>query len=207
MPLLNLGSCSTGPEGQYSVVRYHSLVVDEATLPPHLPAIAWTCGSHQALRPAHCSQAAAPTEPLVMAIAHQQQPLFGVQFHPESVATAFGEALLANFRDITAAHRSLVVPASVSLNTNGEPSARLHMLNSPAAADVKRCCMGVFPHLWLQRAGHAQRQSEPQAGGTANLAVRWTCLPALLRGSADGESIFRALYGAHGGLHTFWLDR
>lgn len=116
------------------MVRYHSLVVDEATLPCHLPAIAWTCGSHQALRPAHGSQpagvshaehAAAPAGDLVMAIAHRQQPLFGVQFHPESVATAFGEALLTNFRNITAAHHNLVVPASVSTITNGVDSRSL----------------------------------------------------------------------------------
>ena len=110
------------------MVRYHSLAVDEATLPFHLPAIAWTCGGHQALRPAAGSHAlglhlgkgtAAQAGDLVMAIAHRQQPLFGVQFHPESVATAFGEALLANFRDIAAAHRCMAVPPSISGVSNG----------------------------------------------------------------------------------------
>ena len=40
----------TGVGSGFSVVRYHSLAVDEASLPACLQAIAWTCGSHQALR-------------------------------------------------------------------------------------------------------------------------------------------------------------
>lgn len=37
-----------------------------------------------------------------MAVAHRSLPHFGVQFHPESVATGYGPALLRNFRDLTA---------------------------------------------------------------------------------------------------------
>lgn len=45
-----------------------------------------------------------------MALAHARLPLYGVQFHPESVATSYGDALLANFRDMTAAHHGLLLP-------------------------------------------------------------------------------------------------
>ena len=59
--------------------RYHSLVVDEETLPG-------------------CLEVAARTEDgAVMAIAHRTQPVVGLQFHPESILTEHGEALLANF--------------------------------------------------------------------------------------------------------------
>lgn len=64
---------------RFQVGRYHSLVVDPASLPPELVATAWT------------------EEGMVMALAHRHLPLFGVQFHPESVLTEHGYAMLGNF--------------------------------------------------------------------------------------------------------------
>lgn len=49
--LLELLMDSAGVGSGFSVVRYHSLAVQEASLPACLQPIAWTCGSHQALRP------------------------------------------------------------------------------------------------------------------------------------------------------------
>jgi len=62
--------------------RYHSLIVDEATLPPELKIVART------------------TEDLPMALEHRLWPLFGVQFHPESVLTQGGHRILRNFLDL-----------------------------------------------------------------------------------------------------------
>ena len=42
-----------------------------------------------------------------MALEHASLPLFGVQFHPESVATSYGDALFANFRDLVAERAGL----------------------------------------------------------------------------------------------------
>lgn len=61
------------------VGRYHSLVVDEETLPDELRATAFADSG------------------VVMAIQHQEMPVVGVQFHPESVLTESGHQLLANF--------------------------------------------------------------------------------------------------------------
>jgi para-aminobenzoate synthetase len=71
------------------VVRYHSLLVDETTLPPELVGVAWT-----------------GAQGLLMALAHASRPHFGVQFHPESCASAFGAQLLANFGALARAHMS-----------------------------------------------------------------------------------------------------
>jgi len=64
------------------VGRYHSLIVDPSTLPPTLRVIAWT-EDHE-----------------IMAIEHTKYPLFGVQFHPESVLTPHGKQILKNFLEV-----------------------------------------------------------------------------------------------------------
>ncbi len=59
--------------------RYHSLVAQPETLPESLEPIAWTA------------------EGTIMAVAHRHHPVIGVQFHPESILTEFGDRLIRNF--------------------------------------------------------------------------------------------------------------
>lgn len=66
----------------FQATRYHSLIVDEATLPAALKITARTADG------------------LVMALEHSQFPVASVQFHPESVLTQYGHRLLANFLTI-----------------------------------------------------------------------------------------------------------
>ncbi|OSX79815.1 hypothetical protein BU14_0071s0069, partial [Porphyra umbilicalis] len=70
------------PVDAWQAVRYHSLAVDAAGLPPWLTPTAWAAG-------------------VLMAVRHTSRHLYGVQFHPESVATEYGAELLAAFRDLT----------------------------------------------------------------------------------------------------------
>jgi anthranilate synthase component II len=65
------------------VMRYHSLVVSPDRLPRELQVTAW-------------SSDRSPGQE-VMALCHRSLPVYGVQFHPESVATVAGKQLLANF--------------------------------------------------------------------------------------------------------------
>jgi anthranilate synthase component II len=67
------------------VMRYHSLTVDRASLPADLEITAWSDED--------------ATE--VHALKHRTHPVYGVQFHPESVLTESGKQLLSNFLDIT----------------------------------------------------------------------------------------------------------
>jgi anthranilate synthase component 2 len=73
-----------GINGPFHATRYHSLVVDRATLPSELTAVAET------------------DDRLVMGLAHATLPVHGVQFHPESIASEHGHLILKNFLDIAA---------------------------------------------------------------------------------------------------------
>jgi len=79
-PVLHDGSpLFAGMANPFEAGRYHSLVVREEGLPEELAVTART------------------PDGVVMALSHRSRPVFGVQFHPESVLTPEGETLLANF--------------------------------------------------------------------------------------------------------------
>lgn len=73
-----------GLANPFTATRYHSLVVERATLPDCLEPTAWTLDS-----------GGSPDE--IMGLRHREFPIEGVQFHPESILTEHGHALLANF--------------------------------------------------------------------------------------------------------------
>lgn len=62
------------------VMRYHSLVILESTLPPSLKITAKSTEDYE-----------------IMAVEHMNYPVYGVQFHPESIGTGEGKKILANF--------------------------------------------------------------------------------------------------------------
>ncbi len=84
-----------GLPNPFRATRYHSLVVERASLPAELTVTAET------------------DDGIVMGLAHRRHNVFGVQFHPESIATERGHELLANFLDIAGiARRALAGSAA-----------------------------------------------------------------------------------------------
>ena len=75
----NKSKLFVGMNNPFNATRYHSLIVDEKTVKPNLLITAKT--QHN----------------VIMAIEHKRLPFFGVQFHPESIATDNGHLLLKNF--------------------------------------------------------------------------------------------------------------
>ena len=68
-----------GLPSPYDATRYHSLAIERASCPPELEVTAWTEDGE------------------IMGVRHRSLPVEGVQFHPESILTQHGHALLRNF--------------------------------------------------------------------------------------------------------------
>ena len=67
-------------------MRYHSLTVEQESLPGELEVIAWGGGADDSSE--------------IHALKHHEHPVWGVQFHPESVMTERGRDILRNFLDL-----------------------------------------------------------------------------------------------------------
>jgi anthranilate synthase component II len=76
-----------GLKTPFTATRYHSLSVRKEDLPKDLEVTAWTEDGE------------------IMGVQHKTRPVFGVQFHPESIATECGHDLLANFLDVAGVKR------------------------------------------------------------------------------------------------------
>ncbi len=71
-----------GIPSPFTAARYHSLIVERSSLPASLEVTAET------------------SDGTIMGLQHVSQPVFGVQFHPESIASEHGHAMLKNFLDV-----------------------------------------------------------------------------------------------------------
>lgn len=69
----------TGLSQPFVATRYHSLIVERESMPAQLDVTAWT------------------SDDMIMGLAHRELPVWGVQFHPESILSVSGKELMANF--------------------------------------------------------------------------------------------------------------
>ena len=74
-----------GLPNPFTATRYHSLIVQRASLPASLVPTAWT------------------EDGVIMGLRHAELPIYGVQFHPESIATSHGHDILRNFLRLSGA--------------------------------------------------------------------------------------------------------
>jgi para-aminobenzoate synthetase len=142
---------------EFQAVRYHSLCVEQP-LPDELHGIAWT------------------TDGVLMALEHRDRPLWGVQFHPESICTEHGRRLIENFRKLSEGER------------RGHPRT------------------GGYSERPATRPSIPNPASEPAAspGGGVPVAPTRHLVVRRIDGLADAEQAFVSLYGES--ENAFWLD-
>ena len=220
------GAGAVGGGGGLEVVRYHSLMVDAAGLPACLLPTAWTVGATHAVSkegeaagggggcasPARPSTAGRPQpdeeppldggRPVLMAVRHARLPLFGVQFHPESVATTHGARLCANFRDVTLAGLAWAPGPAVPAVAAAADAAVVALLEEGGGGVV---------------ASSPASPPAPPPVPDAHATPTTTLLTARLPGAAAtlahhapggaGEALFFSLFApGHASADTFWLD-
>jgi para-aminobenzoate synthetase len=154
---------------EFQAVRYHSLCVEQP-LPDELRGIAWT------------------SDGVLMAVEHRECPLWGVQFHPESICTEHGRLLLQNFRKLSEESNLRTTSASWRGGRRGHP--RPDNRRSNETDDLSIRPSGGIPVA-------------PSRQLTAS-----TPLPQLivkrLEMPIEPEAAFVELYG--GSANAFWLD-
>jgi para-aminobenzoate synthetase len=120
-----------GLPSPFMAVRYHSLAA--TGVPEELEVVAWT------------------DDGVVMGVRHRDQPLWGVQFHPESIRTEYGREMLANFRDLALA-RSRAAIAGPKPAEDRHPYD-VHVRRVPVLPDAEAACDELFSddahRFWL----------------------------------------------------------
>ena len=156
----NRGLFAGVPQG-FSVVRYHSLAVT-GSLGPEGRVTAWT------------------DDGVVMGIEHRRRPLWGVQFHPESIATEHGRRIVENFYD-RLPHRARAKPrragfgpmpaALPSANATDDAPLKLHVRSiagEPSTESLFERLFGELEHaFWLDSADAPTRLAQCSYLGTS----------------------------------------
>src|SRR5690606_14906782 len=108
------------PNG-FNATRYHSLIIDRDTLPDSLVVTAET------------------VDGVIMGLEHKTMPVYGVQFHPESIASEHGRILLKNFIDLARSnrlHKGRAMTAFKELSAKAATGAPLSTEEAAAAFDI-----------------------------------------------------------------------
>ncbi|WP_437720645.1 chorismate-binding protein [Sorangium sp. So ce861] len=170
-----------GVPSPFKVVRYHSLIVGGDALPPEIEVTARTRG-----------------DGLIMALKIKDRPLYGVQFHPESIGTEHGKKILSNFRDIAMdAARGRRAPGAgprAPLAPGGaRERGRVRHLRLPWV-DPERAFAGLFaaaPYAFWLDSSAAGRDGRFSFMGSATEAIE-----------SHGAAVTRWSAGGPGGLLT-----
>jgi para-aminobenzoate synthetase len=157
-----------GVPQDFSVVRYHSLAIT-GPVGPEGHVVAWA------------------DDGVVMGVEHDSRPMWGVQFHPESIATEFGDRIARNFFELAERHS-----ASSTARLSQVPRRRSG--DSPQAR-VNGTSTGVA------RGDSAAAVTTAEAGAGER---DWTVLARTLEGVASTEHLYERLFAD--AETSFWLD-
>jgi len=165
-----------GLPSPFRAVRYHSLIVDPE-LPKVLRATAWT------------------QDGILMGLAHRKKPIWGVQFHPESIGTDHGLTLLKNFRDLSSETRRRSRPVQVAAKAPNKPRFSLAYRRLSQFADPEAVFLRYFDEseaaFWLHSAvvrdGMSRFSFMGDASGPMSAIIRYHSKERLLQISRNGQ--------------------
>jgi len=119
----------------FSAMRYHSLVVAGA-IPKEFMQTAWT------------------DDNIIMAVQHKSKPLWGIQFHPESISTAYGDKIIQNFlKSVSPQKKNNTHNASIKSHSSQPSQRKLHLTKYPHWIDPAKVFETLFSNaeacFWL----------------------------------------------------------
>ncbi|KAL4567539.1 hypothetical protein LXL04_023126 [Taraxacum kok-saghyz] len=200
----------SGTNSGFKVVRYHSLVIDPKSLPKELIPLAWTCSNdtissslvdqkfdQETSQSNHVKGTPLPDKKVLMGIMHSTRPHYGLQFHPESIATCHGTQIFKNFREITQDFWGTSI-SDRKLNYN----ACMQVGNgSWQFNDNPRGILDTNPFNMYERV-----KSSKLTNGVKSLKLEWRKIENLLSKVGGAKNIFVELFGDEKAENTFWLD-
>jgi para-aminobenzoate synthetase len=165
-----------GVPQDFSVVRYHSLAIT-GPVGPEGHVVAWA------------------DDGVVMGVEHDIRPMWGVQFHPESIATEFGDRIARNFFELAG--------RSASSETHSVPTSARPSQDPRRRRAENSSQSGVFgPSTGVARGSVAAGVAE--MAELAGAGRGWTALSRTLEGAAPTEHLYERLFGD--AETSFWLD-
>ncbi len=158
----------TGVPQDFSVVRYHSLAIT-GPVGPEGHVVAWA------------------DDGVVMGVEHDSRPMWGVQFHPESIATEFGDRIARNFFELAerSAHPEAHNVKDFARRSQGPRRRAEDQTQSPVVGPSAGVARGLVAAAEVEERG-------------------WTVLARTLEGAAPTEHLYERLFGD--AETSFWLD-
>ncbi|KAJ6828851.1 aminodeoxychorismate synthase, chloroplastic [Iris pallida] len=184
----------SGRNSGFKVVRYHSLVIDAHSLPKDLIPLAWTTNIGAGLSDMSCINGLKRRE-VLMGVMHATRPHFGVQFHPESIATNHGRQIFENFKTITVDYG--LRPSSLEkrkVHGSGPPKNKLFPCKEAMNNHFNLCKTPSVTCTTLK------------TNIVKHLRLQWKKIDSLVSQFCGPENIFCDLFGKTNADDTFWLD-